>query len=45
MPEEFDKKMILCDQCHTWFHYKCVNLTPKDMEMPIPLTKAAITIS
>lgn len=26
MPEEFDTKMISCDQCHAWFHYKCVNL-------------------
>ena len=26
MPEEFDTKMISCDQCHNWYHYKCVNL-------------------
>ena len=26
MPKEFNKKMISCDQCHAWFHYKCVNL-------------------
>ena len=38
MPEEFDRKMILCDQCHTWFHYKCVNLKltqhPKTWKCP-----------
>jgi len=38
MPEEFDTKMILCDQCHTWFHYKCVNLKlnqhPKTWKCP-----------
>ena len=26
MPEEFDTKMISCDQCHNWYHFKCVNL-------------------
>ena len=38
MPEEFDANMILCDQCHTWFHYKCVNLKltqhPKTWKCP-----------
>ena len=38
MPKEFDAKMILCDQCHTWFHYKCVNLKltqhPKTWKCP-----------
>ena len=38
MPEEFDIKMISCDQCHAWFHYKCVNLKldqhPKTWKCP-----------
>ena len=38
MPEEFDVKMISCDQCHAWFHYKCVNLKldqhPKTWKCP-----------
>ena len=38
MPEQFDVKMILCDQCHIWFHYKCVNLKltqhPKTWKCP-----------
>ena len=37
IPEEFDKKMISCNQCHNWYHYKCVNLKlsqrPKDVEV------------
>ncbi len=24
-----DDEMIQCDKCDEWYHYKCVNLTPK----------------
>ena len=38
MPEEFDVKMISCDKCHAWFHFKCVNLKlnqhPKTWKCP-----------
>ena len=26
MPETFDTKMVACDVCEKWFHYKCVGL-------------------
>ena len=26
MPESFDSKMIECDRCADWFHFKCVGL-------------------
>ena len=26
MPESFDSKMIECDRCAYWFHFKCVGL-------------------
>ena len=27
MPESVDKKMVECEECKKWFHYKCVGLT------------------
>ena len=26
MPEAFDTKMVACDTCEKWFHYKCVGI-------------------
>ena len=48
MPEEFDVKMISCDQCHGWFHYKCVKLKcnehPKTWKCPLHwLYRATVT--
>ena len=26
LPESYDKKMIQCDVCKEWYHFKCVNI-------------------
>ena len=26
MPESYDDKMIQCEQCSEWFHFKCVSI-------------------
>ena len=26
MPETFDSRMVQCDACKLWFHFKCVGL-------------------
>lgn len=26
MPDSYDKKMISCEQCENWYHFKCMNI-------------------
>ena len=33
LPESYDSKMIACDKCGTWFHFKCMGL--KKTRMPV----------
>ena len=27
MPECYDKSMVCCDECESWYHFKCVGIT------------------
>ena len=29
LPEGYDRRMVKCDTCEKWYHFKCMNLTRK----------------
>ena len=38
MPESYDSRMVQCDSCDIWFHFKCISITEDPNDFDVSLT-------